>query len=152
MDWGTIILALIGGGGLVAIIQAVANRQKTKAEAHKINHEADEFAAKAESILIDKYRDRLLRLDQRANEQDKIIDEMRNDICLLREEIRSRDQRIRELEALKSEQQKEIDKLQEEVRERDQRIADQARTIEHLAMRVTELETIIKRLQDGKSC
>lgn len=150
MDWGAIILALIGGGGVVAIVNAIANRKKVAAEAHKLNHEADELAAKAESILIDKYKERLLRLDQRANDQDKTIDEMRGDICLLRDEIRSRDQKIEELESLKTTQQQEILKLQDEVKERDRRISDQARTIEHLALRVTELESTLKRLQDGK--
>lgn len=151
MDWGAFILAVLGGGGFVALVNALANRKKVAAEAHKLNHEADELAAKAESLLIEKYKDRLLRLDQRANEQDKIIDTMRDDICLLRDEIRSRDQKIQELESLKTMQQQEILKLQEEVKERDQRISDQARTIEHLALRVTELESTLKRLQNGKS-
>jgi predicted RNase H-like nuclease (RuvC/YqgF family) len=151
MDWGTFILAVLGGGGFVALVNALANRKKVAAEAHKLNREADELAAKAESLLIEKYKDRLLRLDQRANDQDKTIDEMRSDICLLRDEIRSRDQKIEELESLKTMQQQEILKLQEEVKERDRRISDQARTIEHLALRVTELESTLKRLQDGKS-
>jgi len=151
MDWGAIIISMFGGGVLVAIINTIANRKKVAAEAHKLNSEADELAAKAESLLLENYKDRLLRLDQRANDQDKTIDEMRDDICLLRDEIRSRDQKIEELESLKTMQQQEIHKLQEEVKERDRRISDQARTIEHLALRVTELESTLKRLQDGKS-
>ena len=76
MDWGAIILALIGGGGVVAIVNAIANRKKVAAEAHKLNEEAEEFAAKAESLILEKYKDRLLRLDQRANDQDRTFTEI----------------------------------------------------------------------------
>jgi len=159
MDWMPVLLALVGalgGGGVVAIVQAIANRKKVKAEAHKIDHEAHEIAARAEAILIENYVDRLAILDQRVNEQEcknsqqgAKIGELKEDIQALRDEIRSRDQKIQELENLKTSQQKEIEKLQAEVIERDRRIADQTRTIERLATRVTELEAALKRLENG---
>lgn len=158
MDWTPVLLALIGavgGGGVVAIVQAIANRKKIKAEAHKIDHEAHEIAARAEDILIENYKDRLTVLDQRVNEQEcknslqgTKIGELKEDIQTLRDEIRSRDQKIQELEQLKAIQQKEIEQLQNEVKERDKRIAQQNRTIEYLANRVTELEAAVKRLEN----
>lgn len=157
MDWGSIVLALIGaigGGGIVAIVQAIANSKKINAEAHKIDHEANEIAERAEGFLIDRYKDRLARLDQRANEQDgklihqaESIDKLRDEICTLRDEIRGRDQKIKELEQLKVSQQKQIELLQDEVKERDRKIAEQSKTIEYLASRVTELECAVKRLE-----
>ena len=161
MDWTSIIHTLIGaigGGGVVALIQAIANRQKVKAEAHKIDHEAHEIAARAEDILIKNYKDRLTILDKRINDtecknsqQGTKIGELKEDIQVLRDEIRSRDQKIQELEQLKVTQQKEIEQLQDKVKERDNRIAQQNQTIEYLAHRVTELEAAVKRLESGNT-
>ncbi len=158
MDWTSIIHALIGavgGGGIVAIIQAIANRQKVKAEAHKIDHEAHEIAARAEDILIENYKDRLAILDKNITDQECInsqqgakMAELKEDIQKLRDEIRSRDLKIQELEKLKATQQAQIEQLQNEVKERDGRIAQQTKTIEYLAGRVTELEAAVKRLEN----
>lgn len=161
MDWPPVLLALIGavgGGGVVAIVQAIANRQKVKAEVHKLDHEAHELAARAEDILIENYKDRLAILDKKVtdleckdSQQATKIGELKEEIQTLRDDIRSRDLTIQGLEKLKGEQQAQIVQLQNEVKERDGRITQQTQTIEYLASRVTGLEAAVKKLESGTS-
>lgn len=63
MDWGAILLAAFGGGAVVELIRAIANRGKVKAESEKI-------AADCIKSLGEAYEARLLALNTQVTKLD----------------------------------------------------------------------------------
>jgi len=169
VDWQAILVTAVTSGALVAVINAIANRHKAKAEAEKIRAEgqailkqieqdAGESVHKATVALYAEYQDRLKMLDEKADKQDekiekqsKKISDLTCEVDTLHTEIKSRDRQIQELEVLKQSQQKEIEKLQLEVKERDRKIAEQTATITSLANRITILEGELRNIRDQQS-
>ena len=77
MDWTSIIIAALGGGAIVALINAVANKQKTAAEVE------ESLTAIAKSLVVT-YREEVADLRCRLD--------------VFEVEIKGRDMRISELE------------------------------------------------------
>lgn len=142
MDWGAILIAALTGGAVVAVVQAVANRPLVKARAEKAVSEAAD-------VILTHYRTCTDELSEKVVEQSQRIEALQEQVRELRGMVDQREDIIEELEKVKQSQQVEIEKLQIGVKQRDQKIAEQSRTIERLATRVTELEAALKRLQDG---
>lgn len=149
MDWGAILIAALTSGALVKLLDVLASRKTVDAQANLV-------ASEASKILLQEYKDRLLRLDERANEQDTKIESQRIRIGELIEQLNcmqdiidAREDEIKSLENVRKVQQEEIDTLRREVEARDKKIAEQNITIQNLAARIAVLEAEINKLKAG---
>ena len=123
----TIIVALfaaLGGGGLgAAIIAAIANKQKT--------------AAEATMTLSEGYEKRLAILTARACQLETRIDSLETLVSTLRSSLSERDQMIDTLQHENAELQKQVDKLIAENTCKEKKIVA-------LQTRMRHLEKLIK--------
>lgn len=92
--WGSVVIALIGGGGVGGLLGAWASRRKTVAEAEKAAAEAQKAEAEADRISIE--ADKLA-----ADAARQAADILTSDVIQpLREQIDYQEQQIKHLEGV----------------------------------------------------
>lgn len=92
--WGSVVIALIGGGGVGGLLGAWASRRKTVAEAEKAAAEAQKAAAEADRISIE--ADKLA-----ADAARQAADILTSDVIQpLREQINYQEEQIKHLEGV----------------------------------------------------
>jgi hypothetical protein len=84
MDWGLIVVALIGGGGLVGLLLYPATRRKADAEADKTAAEAWAILAENQSKQIAALYLRVEALEQEQVNKERRIDDLEAEIADLR--------------------------------------------------------------------
>lgn len=137
MDWGAFFLAVVSGGGLVALINAIANRKKVKADCIATLGEAYEARLLALNTQVSK-------LDAKILSQDEKIDCLEAEVDVLRGEKKEREDTIENLKRENAELTAQVEKLQAAIGRRDKRI----RELERQVTVIPELEAKIADLTD----
>ena len=120
------LLAALGGGGLgSAIIAAIANKQKT--------------AAEATMTLAEGYERRLARLTERACQLETRIESLETLVSTLRSSLSERDQMIDTLQHENAELKKQVEKLQAENVCKDRKIGALQTRMRHLEKLISDL-------------
>ena len=122
MDWTAIIIAAVGGGALSALINAVFNRCKTKADAYE--------------VISGVYEKRLAALTDRATQLEARVEKLEGVIDNLRLEVEERDDMIDSLQRENAKLKAEIKALQAENACKDRKIAKLQAQVKELAMRL----------------
>ena len=122
MDWGAIIIAGLGGGFFVAIVQAVANKDKVKAESKKIQ-------ADVVSTLAVHYADELTIL------RDKVI-ALEGKVDSLKCEIENREGTIEKLKLENEELTLQVDKLTKALARKDAKVLELQKQVAELTARL----------------
>ncbi|MFA5434352.1 MAG: hypothetical protein WC319_16020 [Candidatus Paceibacterota bacterium] len=113
-----IISALLGGGGLGAVIvNAIANRKKTKAEGEKI-------AAECMAILGETYEKRMAAMLSSIERLDKQVEELKDEKRISEDTIDTLKRENAELKLQVEEYAADVDKLTKAVKSRDKRITE----------------------------
>lgn len=91
-----LVVTLGGSGVVVAVIQSVTSRRRTRAEAVRTYAEGDGAIATAAKTTVDTtvallvpMREEMVRLAARVAQQDKEMDKQNAEIALLRAEVRA---------------------------------------------------------------
>ena len=128
MDWAAILIAAVGGGALVSLINGFFGIGRAKSD----------IAATLMSVAenrIQAYEDRAVVLETRQGELEGIVKELRN-------EILAREQMIEKLQKENESLKREVRNLVAENKEKDQQIAA-------LTERITMLEEYRASRSDG---
>jgi len=133
MDWTAVIIAALTGGGLVKLLDVIANRKI-------IESKAEEATARAADMLLKNSEVRIERLTQKVKDQDGLISALQAELLSLKRDITNRESEIMELQKLKVEQAEQIDNLLKDVTERDKRISNLEKQVIRLLARIDELE------------
>lgn len=148
MDWTAIIVALVGGGAVSALITAIFNSCKTKAD-------ADKTRADAYAVISGVYEERLTKLTDRATMLEARVEKLEGVIAVLRDEVEERDDMIDALKRENAELRDEVSRLtakynhQIEVnREQGQKLSQLKRENQKLTLRIQTLEEHLSKL-DG---
>lgn len=127
MDWWQLALAVVTGGGLTAIVNAIANRKNVTAEAYEKMSSAAATLATTSAGEIVRLSERVTELEERGKKQRQELLALRDEVEKLRNEVLGKDAKI-------AEQAEKIEKLKAELSEKEAEI-------ERLRKRVTSLET-----------
>lgn len=126
MDWWQLALAVVTGGGLTAIVNAIANRKNVTAEAYEKMSSAAATLATTSAGEIVRLSERVTELEERGKKQRQELLALRDEVEKLRNEVSGKDAKI-------AEQAEKIEKLKAE-------LALKEAEIERLRKRVTGLE------------
>lgn len=126
MDWWQLALAVVTGGGLTAIVNAIANRKNVTAEAYEKMSSAAATLATTSAGEIVRLSERVTELEERGKKQRQELLALRDEVEKLRNEVLGKDAKI-------AEQAEKIEKLKAELSEKEAEI-------ERLRKRVTSLE------------
>lgn len=122
MDWGAIVVAGLGGGSLVALINALANRGKVAAESKKIQ-------ADCIDVLAEHYAAELTTLRDKVNALEAKVDG-------LKFEIENREVTIETLKKENAELTLQVEKMQRAINRRDDRIRELEKQVIDLTARL----------------
>jgi len=143
----TLLIGIFGGGVGAAIVTALANRIKTKAEARKIRVEADAAAEKAKAeakkiaadcvaTLSNAYETRLNALGERIAEVENENKLLKKEIDELKSALKASDLTNVTLQKENAELQEQIDKLSKLVNNKDRRIRELEKQVKELTERL----------------
>lgn len=154
MDWTNIIIAAITGlltGGLgVAIVTAISNRAKTKAEAEAILQDTkadshDRMDERAQE-LIDRVWKRMDRLDARIEAQETECENLKAELKVKDLMVAKLQAQVQQLEEENEELRRQRDQQIETNRRQGQKIAKLTKALEESNSRIRQLE---ERLGDS---
>ena len=135
----TIVVAVIGSGVLSVIVQALAARRKTAADANSTAFESLSHTATTLSEISEK---RLVALCDRAERMEARVETLETQIRSLKLEVEDRDNMIETLQKENADLAKQVSALEKENRCKD-------RMIEALTKRIKELESRLDALLNG---
>ena len=125
-DWAVIIAAVLGGGGLGAVIvNAIANRKKV--------------AADCVATLSQAYETRINALNERADKLAAKVDLLEAQVSGLRSALSDREALIVNLQQENADLQTQVDKLSAAVKCRDKRIRELEKQVAELTSRIDAL-------------
>lgn len=131
--WLAIIAALLGGGGLGAVIvNAIANRKKVAADCVAI-------VTKNYVHIIDELKESSKKLEDKVSALEMQIDAMS-------EGLQERETTIRALKDKNSELMSDIEKMQTAIKRRDDRIKSLEKSVKDRDERIKTLEDQVKNL------
>ena len=137
MDWWQLALAVVTGGGLTAIVNAIANRHSVTADVYESISKSVATISEVSEKRINQLYTRVHELEEREKIQIQELHSLRSEISVLRNEVSGKDAKI-------AAQAEEIAKLKAELVERE-------REIERLRERVQLLENELRGRQEVKS-
>ena len=129
----TIIIAIVGSGVLSAIVSAIANRGKVKADYFKTIIES---LADTSAKLMDVAEHRIANLCERAERLEERISQLEGELFTLKGDILERERMIDSLKRENANLQGEVEKLQKSVLCRDKRIKELERLVAELTARL----------------
>jgi len=132
----TIIIAVIGSGVLSAIVNALANRNKVRADTFQTIIES---LADTSAKLMDIAEHRIATLCERAERLEERIGQLEGEITTLKFDVLERERMIDSLKRENVNLQEEVDKLQKSVLCRDRRIKELERQVAELTARLDAL-------------
>jgi len=132
----TIIIAVIGSGVLSAIVNALANRNKVRADTFQTIIES---LADTSAKLMDVAEHRIANLCERAERLEERIGQLEGEITTLKFDVLERERMIDSLKRENVNLQEEVDKLQKSVLCRDKRIKELERQVAELTARLDAL-------------
>ena len=132
----TIIIAVIGSGVLSAIVNALANRNKVRADTFQTIIES---LADTSAKLMDVAEHRIANLCERAERLEERIGQLEGEITTLKFDVLERERMIDSLKRENVNLQEEVDKLQKSVLCRDRRIKELERQVAELTARLDAL-------------
>jgi predicted RNase H-like nuclease (RuvC/YqgF family) len=135
----TIVVAVIGSGILSVIVQALAARRTTAADA---NSTAFESLSHTASTLLEITEKRLVALCDRAERMEAWVEKLEAQIATLKTEVEDRDNMIEKLQKENLDLAEQVNALEKENRCKD-------RKIDSLTKRIKELETRLDALLNG---
>lgn len=135
----TIVVAVIGSGILSVIVQALAARRTTAADA---NSTAFESLSHTASTLLEITEKRLVALCDRAERMEARVEKLEAQIATLKTEVEDRDNMIEKLQKENLDLAEQVNALEKENRCKD-------RKIDSLTKRIKELETRLDALLNG---
>lgn len=105
MDWGEIIISAFGGGGVVAVVNAIANRKKRQADCVATLSNAYETRLGELFTQVQTHETKIAALQSTLFERESMIQNLQQENDDLREQlekmstaVKCRDKRVRELE------------------------------------------------------
>ena len=105
MDWGEIIISAFGGGGVVAVVNAIANRKKRQADCVATLSNAYETRLEELFTQVQTHETKIAALQSTLFERESMIQNLQQENDDLREQlekmsaaVKCRDKRVRELE------------------------------------------------------
>ena len=129
----TIIVAIIGSGVLSAVVSALANRGKVKADTFQTIVQS---LADTSAKLMDVAEHRIASLCERAEKLEARISQLEGEILTLKGDILERERMIDTLQKENASLQSEVEKLQKSVLCRDKRIKELERLVAELTARL----------------
>lgn len=135
----TIVVAVIGSGILSVIVQALAARRTTAADANSTAFESLSHTASTLSEITEK---RLVALCDRAERMEARVEKLEAQIATLKTEVEDRDNMIEKLQKENLDLAEQVNALEKENRCKD-------RKIEALTKRIKELELRLDALLNG---
>lgn len=135
----TIVVAVIGSGILSVIVQALAARRTTAADANSTAFESLSHTASTLSEITEK---RLVALCDRAERMEARVETLEEQIRSLKLEVEDRDNMIEALQKENADLSEQVSALEKENRCKD-------RKIEALTKRIKELELRLDALLNG---
>ena len=136
MDWWQLVLAVVTGGGLTAIVNAIANRHSVTADVYESISKSAATLAEASEKRINRLYERVQELEDREKTQIQEISSLRSEVAALRGEVSGKDAKI-------AAQAEEIEKLKAE-------LALKEAEIEALRKRVFNLEAELRGRQEAR--
>ena len=135
-----IITAVLGGSGLSAlIVNAIANRKKTKAEAELVTAGIEKVKADCLAALSDAYEDRLRALGDRVKSQEERVEYLEEQVSTLKSTLIDREVVIATLQRENVDLTKQVDVLSGQVKCRDKRIKELERQVAELTEKINAL-------------
>lgn len=132
-DWLTLLGFIFGTGGFgIALVNAFANREKTAAEAKKI--EADVIASLSEA-----YETRIERLIGTTERLERKVLALENQVCDFKVELGEREAIIDKLKRENEELTEQVGKLTKAIGSRDKRIRELEKQVAELTERLNLL-------------
>jgi predicted RNase H-like nuclease (RuvC/YqgF family) len=135
----TIVVAVIGSGVLSVIVQALAARRKTAADANSTAFESLSHTASTLSEITEK---RLVALCDRAERMEARVEKLEAQITSLKLEIESRDNMIETLQKENADLAEQVSALEKENRCKDRKIEALTKRIKELESRLNALLTV----------
>ena len=132
----TIIIAIIGSGVLSAIVSALANKGKVKADTFQVIIQS---LADTSAKLMDVAEHRIANLCERAEKLEARISQLEGEIITLKTDVLERERMIDTLQKENANLQSEVEKLQKSVLCRDKRIKELERLVAELTTRLDAL-------------
>lgn len=158
MNWETIAILLMGGGGITAIISSYVMLRKLPVE--RRSSEASDAATltKAAADLVADQREEIERLGDRCQTLEKAKRTMRGELDTLRVDLLNYQARIRKLEEQDRQKDTIIENLRNQVNQlesngvaKDKIIADQRRQIEQLQAELERLKRHLERIEADRA-
>ena len=94
MDWWQLVLAVVTGGGLTAIVNAIANRHSVTADVYESISKSAATLAEASEKRINRLYERVQELEDREKTQIQEISSLRSEVAALRGEVSGKDAKI----------------------------------------------------------